>query len=340
MNRFRSLVVALLFLFNVLNVGAHVAIDDMAADAKAFLASLPAAQKEQAMQEFKSDARLDWHYVPKERQGLAIKELNKKQLDLLHALLDSALSQRGYIKATTIISLEKVLHELENKNAIRDVGAYYILFFGEPSENENWGWRFEGHHLSINLTLVGGKAVSGTPIFYGSNPGEVQEGPRKGTRPLAQEEDLGRKLMNALDDEQRRAAIFSDKAPKEIFTRAEKTVKPLEQKGIAFGEMNKQQGELLLALIKEYTHRYRDEIADADWKKIKEAGLENIYFAWAGGIEKGEGHYYRIQGPTFVLEYDNTQNDANHVHTVWRDFENDFGVDLLKDHYLRESHRK
>ncbi|MBA4148440.1 MAG: DUF3500 domain-containing protein [Verrucomicrobia bacterium] len=340
MNRFKSAVIVILFLCSLSCAQAHLAIEEMVEDAKAFLESLSPEARAQAVQEFKSDNRHNWHYVPRERQGLPLKELNKKQHDLLHALLDSALSQRGYIKATTIVALEQILYEMENKSPVRDPGAYCITFFGEPSETETWGWRFEGHHLSINLTLAKGKFVSGTPIFFGANPAEVKSGTGKEMRPLAQEEDLGRKLVNALDDEQRRSAIFSDKAPREIFTRAARTVKPLEQQGIAFGEMNREQGEIFLNLIKEYIYRYRDAIADEDWKKIRAAGLEHIHFAWAGGIEKGEGHYYRVQGPTFLLEYDNTQNDANHVHTVWRDFENDFGADILKQHYERDSHKK
>ena len=319
---------------------AHEAIDDMTEDARAFLDSLSPSLREKAVQEFSSDYRLNWHYVPRERQGVAMKELTKKQQQLVYGLLDSALSQKGLVKTTGIITVEEVLHQLENKSPLRDPGAYHIIIFGTPDQRGTWGWRFEGHHLSINMTMIEGNWVTGTPMFLGANPATVKSGPKKGMRTLAAEEDLGRKLINALDDDQRRTAIISETAPREIITRASRQVKPLEPAGISFAEMNRQQGELLLDLIREYIFRYRNEIADADWKKIREAGWDNIHFAWAGSLEPGQGHYYRVQGPTFLLEYDNTQNDANHIHTVWRDFDNDFGIDLLKEHYHREPHGK
>ncbi|MFN7142011.1 MAG: DUF3500 domain-containing protein, partial [Limisphaerales bacterium] len=319
---------------------ANDAVEEMVEEAEAFLDSLTPDLREKATQKFESDYRLNWHFVPRDREGVSLKDLDKKQRALLDSLLASALSQKGFVKATGIMTLEEVLYELENKSSVRDPGNYYILFFGKPSTDGTWGWRFEGHHLSINLTIAEGKLVAGTPIFMGANPGEVRSGLRKGLRPLAAEEDLGKKLVQALDEEQRRTAIFSDKAPREIITGAKRKVTGLEPKGIAFREMNREQGELLLNLIREYLYRYRPEIADQNWKKIRATGFEEIFFAWAGGIEKGEGHYYRIQGPTFLLEYDNVQNDANHVHTVWRDFENDFGADILAEHYRRSPHHR
>ena len=316
---------------------AHVAADEMADAAKTFVDSLKPEQKAKAVFDFKNDERFDWNFVPKDRKGLPLKEMTKPQQDAVHGMLDAALSHSGYIKATTIMSLEKVLFELENKSPKRDSTLYYVSIFGAPGTNV-WGWRFEGHHLSLNFTIVDSKEISVTPTFMGSNPGEVKDGPRKGLRALAEEEDLGRQLVKALDDDQRKKAVFSQEAPKEIITKTDRNITPLEPQGVGLSEMNKEQSELLLKLVKEYLNRYRREIADDDWQKIKVAGLDNIHFAWAGGFEPGQGHYYRVQGPTFLLEYDNTQNNANHVHTVWRDFEHDFGDDVLKKHY-EQSHK-
>ncbi len=338
MRRLKSCLVLLLICSSWIRAEAHIAVEEMSEAANAFLASLSPELKAKGAMEFESDLRHDWHYVPKERKGISLKELDKKQKDLVHELLDSAMSRKGLIKANTIIDLEKVLFEMEKKNPIRDSENYFVLIFGEPSEKGTWGWRFEGHHLSLNFTIVKGEFVTGTPHFMGSNPGEVMEGEKKGTRPLALEEDLGRQLVTALDEDQRKTAIFSDVALKEIVSGASRTVKPLEPAGLAFSDMNKEQGELLLNVMREYIYRYRAEIADDDWKKIRTAGFEDIHFAWAGSIEKGKGYYYRVQGPTFLLECDNTQGNANHIHTVWRDFQNDFGEDLLKRHYQRTSH--
>jgi len=248
------------------------------------------------------------------------------------------LSQRGFVKATTIMSLDLVLFDMEKKNPKRNPEGYYVSIFGIPGATNDWGWRVEGHHLSINFTLANGQDISTTPMFFGSNPGEVREGPRKGLRVLANEEDLGRQLVKSFSDEQRKLAIFSANAPKEIITGNSRKVTALELVGLPLEKMTMGQRELLTKLIKEYLSRVRSDLAKTDWAKIEKAGVEKIYFGWAGGIERGEKHYYRIQGPTFLMEYDNTQNDANHVHTVWRDFENDFGEDILRKHYEQTKH--
>jgi len=196
----------------------------------------------------------------------------------------------------------------------------------------------EGHHLSLNFTLTGGDKISATPSFLGTNPAEVKEGPRKGLRVLAAEEDLARTLVKSLNDEQKKGAILTNVAPKEIITAAERKVKPLETAGISASTLTHGQSEMLMNLIKEYVQRHRPDVAEVDLKKIHHAGIEKIHFAWAGGLERGEGHYYRIQGPTFLMEYDNTQDNNNHIHAVWRDFENDFGEDLLRRHYDQPPH--
>lgn len=338
MTRFlRLTVLALLFAF-VTESRAHIAADEMMEAAKEFLDSLKPEQKQKAVFAMSSGERTNWAFVPKERKGIPFKDLTKEQRGLVHGLLDAALSQRGYVKATTIMSLETILHELENKSPRRDPELYYITIFGEPAAQGTWGWRFEGHHLSINFTIVNNTAIACAPHFFGSNPGEIQAGARKGTRALAQEEEVARQLVNLLDEEQKKTAVFAREAPAEIITKNDRRASPIEPQGLPFSEMNREQGELLLKVVREFVYRYRDEIADDEWRKINRAGLDGIYFAWAGGFERGQKHYYRVQGPTFLLEYDNTQNNANHVHTTWRDFENDFGDDILRKHYDEVEH--
>jgi len=301
--------------------------------ATAFLATLDAAQKQKALLPFNSEERLNWHYVPKERQGLHYKAMNPSQQQAAQTLLQVGLSKVGYRKAEAIRQLENVLHALEDGNPIRDPGLYYFTVFGEPAEKGAWGWRYEGHHISLNWTALDGKVIASSPQFLGSNPGEVRSGPQKGTRVLAAEEDLGRALVKSLDAGQRQTAILSETAPTDIITAAARKAAILEDKGIAYGELNPQQQGLLLALLQEYATVQVPEIARQRLAAIRKSGLDRVKFAWMGGLEKGQGHYYRIQGATFLIEYDNTQNDANHIHTVWRDFQGDFGVDLLEHHY-------
>jgi hypothetical protein len=312
----------------------------MATAANKFLASLETEQKAKATFDLKDEERFNWHYIPKERKGLTFKEMSPPQRELARALLSSGMSHHGYGKATNIMNLETILADLEGagRRFPRDPQLYHVFIFGKPDPKGTWGWRVEGHHLSVNFTIAKGEEISATPSFFGSNPAEVKNGPRKGLRILAEEEDLGRQLVKSLNEEQKKAAIFNETAPKEIITEAKRQVKPLDTTGIPASNLNKQQSEMLLKLIKEYVYRHRSDVADNDLKKIQKAGVEKIYFAWAGGVERGEGHYYRVQGPTFLLEYDNTQNNNNHIHSVWRDFENDFGEDLLRKHYQETPH--
>jgi hypothetical protein len=213
-----------------------------------------------------------------------------------------------------------------------------VSIFGSPGKT--WGWRVEGHHLSVNFTVVEGKEISAAPSFFGSNPAEVKQGPRKGLRILAAEEDLARELVKSLDAAQRKTAILTNVAYKDIITGAQRKVQPLAPAGLSAADMTSAQSDLLQKLVREYVYRQRPEGAGRDLEKIQKAGWTKVSFAWAGGLERGEGHYYRVQGPTFLLEYDCTQNDANHIHAAWRDFENDFGEDLLRKHYEEVPHGK
>jgi hypothetical protein len=305
--------------------------------ARAFLDSLSDELRPEAALPFNDEARLDWHYFPRERPGLSMKKMSAEQREKALALVRAGLSAQGFEKTETIRALDQVLHELQGGNARRDPELYDVAVFGEPSENEPWGLRYEGHHLSINWTLAGEQVVASTPQFMGAHPAEVEAGPMKGTRALAAEEDLARALLNALNDEQRANAVLDAKAPPEILTGAEREAAIQEDRGIAYGDLDASQQGLLLSLIQEYAGAMPEEVARERIEKLRAAGLDKVKFAWMGGLEKGQGHYYRVQGPTFLIEYDNTQDDANHIHTVWRDFKGDFGLDVLKEHYRQHA---
>jgi Protein of unknown function (DUF3500) len=326
------LTAALSLLFSPLH--AHDATVEMAAAAKNFLGALTAEQKAKATFDFAGAERTNWHFIPRERKGLPIKEMTQEQRLLAHALLASGMSHRGYGKALSIMSLEAVLAVLEKDKvggAVRDPEMYFVSIFGTPGGTEPWGWRVEGHHLTLNFTTAGDAVPAVTPSFLGTNPGEVRAGPRSGTRILAAEEELARALVKSLTDEQRKTAVILAEAPKEVFNEP-KRVDPTKPEGLAQSQLTPEQSALLEKLVKEYLGRVRPDVAAVEWEKIAKAGVAKLHFAWAGGIERGQPHYYRVQGGNFVLEYDNTQNDANHVHSLWRDFDHDFGADLLKAH--------
>jgi hypothetical protein len=316
----------------------------MAAAARNFLAALTPEQRSKATFRFEDDQRMIWHFIPDSsfpRKGISFKELDSPQQRLAHAFLSTGLSQRGYLKATTIMSLESVLRELEQgKGPVRDTDLYFFTVFGEPSETQTWGWRVEGHHLSLNFTVVGGQMIAGAPSFLGSNPAEIKSGPRQGLRVLAQEEDLARGLVRSLSQDQLKIALINAMAPRDIITGNSRRAEPGSPAGLLSGKMTKKQVEQLTYLLQEYAHNLPEDVAGKEWERLAQAGIDKIHFAWAGGLEKGAPHYYRIQGPTFLVEYDNTQNDANHIHTVWRGFDRDWGLDLLKLHYQKDHSSK
>jgi len=309
----------------------------MTAAAKAFLAGLGPGESAKAAIAFSADERLDWHYTAKLRNGLPLKQMAPAQREAAMALLRAALSQKGFEKAETIRRLEDVLRALEG-NPGRDREMYHFSVFGEPSESGVWGWRYEGHHVSLNFTVVDGTVVSTTPQFFGANPAEVLDGPMKGTRALAGEEDLARRLARSLEGEARRMAISGDLAPPEILTGAARDASRQEDAGVPYGRLDETQKSLLDALIEVHVEAHRPEQARRRRDRVRAGGLENVKFVWMGGLERGQGHYYRVQGPAFLIEYDNTQNGANHVHSVWREFDGDWGRDVLGDHYRTAPH--
>jgi hypothetical protein len=303
----------------------------MAAAATRFLAALEQDQVAKATYAFDAPERLDWHFIPRPRKGLPIKEMNPAQRALAFGLINSGLAGTGFLKATTIMSLEQILKDLEQgKGPVRDPELYFVTIFGKPSDRGQWGWRVEGHHLSLNFTLEDGKVVSATPAFFGSNPAEVRQGPRQGLRTLADIEDRALRLVQALDDKQAKEAILSETAPKEI--RAANTPQPPTDtaQGIAFSDLNDEQREMLRALVEAYAQDMPPEVARAWLDEARQAGPSNIRFAWYGPADRLQPHAYRVQGPTFLIEFNNTQNGANHIHSVWRNMLGDFGIPLKK----------
>ena len=302
-----------------------------------FLPDLDSEQRERVAFDFDWDERLDWHYIPKPREGVPRGQMTAEQLAAADALMASGLSQMGYDKAQAIVRHEAILRRVEEREGIsqhvRETGRYFFSIFGTPGDDDPWGWRVEGHHLSVNYTVSEGRVVSATPSFFGANPAEVKDGAEKGLRILKDEEDMGRALFLGLDDEQQRSAtVFSD-APADIITGADRKVDVGDPTGLPAAAMNGHQRESLMALLRLYVERVPADVAGEALDKIESAGIDQVRFGWAGGAERGQGHYYRVQGPGFLLEYDNTQNGANHIHAVWRDVDGDFGYDALADHY-------
>ena len=306
--------------------------------ANRFLASLTPEQRAKATFSMDDAERMHWFYVPIERKGLPLREMSPYQKHLASALLASGLSQIGYIKAVTIMSLEDVLKMMEKDSGERrNPEKYYFSIFGTPSDTEPWGYRVEGHHLSQNYTVMNGHVVDG-PSFFGSNPAEVRIGPRAGLRVLAAEEDLGREVITSLDPAQRKLAIVEGEVPKDILTtNSRKAALSGQPSGILASKMSAAQFDKLQALVTEYANNVPGTVAQAREEQIRKAG-KNIWFAWSGGVNKGDPHYYRVQTASFLIEYDDTQDNANHIPRVWRDFNGDWGEDLLKDHY-QSSHR-
>jgi hypothetical protein len=309
----------------------------MAAAANSFLSALDPPKRAKARVAFNSGERLNWGFVPRERKGVSIKEMSSEQRRAALALLKSSLSAGGFTKADAILHLEEVLFAVSGSR-IRDPELYYFTVFGEPSKQGAWGWRYEGHHVSLNWTVVDGKLVASTPQFLGANPADVRDGPQKGRRALAAEEDLGRALVKSINGGPGGAlAIVSKNAPDEILTGSSRRAAIQENSGISYGRLTEEQQGLLLSLIREYASVQPPAEAQARLARVK-AELPNVKFAWMGGLEKGQGHYYRIQGSTFLIEYDNTQDHANHIHSVWREFKGDWGGDLLAEHYRTAPH--
>ena len=304
--------------------------------AQALLASLDDAGRGKMQFAFDSEERFNWHFVPRTRLGLPLKDMTPAQRDLAFALLKTGLSAQGFTRAESIRSLENVLRAMENRNS-RDPEMYFFSIFGNPADAK-WGWRYEGHHLAQNWTISAGKAVATSPAFFGANPAEVMDGPMKGTRALPAEHDQGWALLKMLSESELKLALAPGAAPNEIITGNTRKAAVLDPIGIAYAQMSPAIQKAFMALIALHASSQQTALADARMARIRAAGLDTLRFAWIGAttVAPGAAHYYRIQGPTFLIEYDNTQNNANHQHIVWRDFNGDFGTDLLGEHYAAD----
>ncbi|HEY7187972.1 MAG TPA: DUF3500 domain-containing protein [Vicinamibacterales bacterium] len=344
MNRIASpriaLAVGLLVAFCAGVVAQQRSAPSMTTAATNFLAALTPEQRQRATFAFDSAERMRWHFVPQfERNGLQVREMTEPQRKLAHELLKTGLSARGYTTYTQIMQLENILKAQENGSGpTRDPEGYRFSVFGTPSPKGTWGWRVEFHHVSLHFDVVNGTAISSTPSFAGANPAEVKDGPQKGQRTLGTLEDTARALVTALDESQRKVAIFTNVALNDIVTGNALDIKPLSPDGIKASAMTAAQRDQLMKILDAYAGLMTADIAADRMAKVKKAGIENIAFAWAGSTERGQKHYYRLQGPTFLIEFDNTQNDGNHVHSVWRDFQGDFGRDLLREHLKSSTH--
>ncbi len=311
----------------------------MVTAAKEFINTLDSSQKGLALYPFDAEERYNFHFFPIEnRKGISFNELNSSQKQAAMSLIKTCLSENATKKAGQIMELENVLKEVENRKAddhYRDPGKYNLTVFGLPGNNTTWGWRFEGHHICFNFSAKDKKLVSGTPGFLGANPAIVRNGPHKGLQVLKEETETGFALLHSLTKEQLKKAMIDTTAPGDIITFVNRKALIDHPAGVFYSEMTTKQQEQLLHLINVYVHRYTKLFAGEMLKEIQQAGLNNLRFAWAGFTEPdaGKPNYYRIQGPTIIIEYDNTQNNANHVHSVLRDLKNDFGGDLLLEHY-------
>ena len=346
-----SVFLALVFALVVGTLASERSASSMASAANLFLGSLNAEQRQTASFAFDSVERTKWHFIPTDmfpRNGLTIKAMTEPQRTLALALLRTAVSQRGYMTATQIMDLENTLRDVEaaaraanggrGESMVRDPERYFVSVFGTPSAKGAWGWRVEGHHISLHFSVVNGAFVSSTPMFFGVNPAEVRSGPKTGLRILSAQEDSARALLVALDAPRRAKAVINAIAPGDILTMNQLPIKPLDPAGILAADLTPNQRDLLMKVIDVYASQMADDLAAERLERLKRAGVEKIGFVWAGPAERGQKHYYRIQGPTFLIEYDNTQNDGNHIHSVWRDFAGDFGQDILREHLASTAH--
>ena len=302
---------------------------------QAFLETLDEKQAKQCRFAFGDKERLNWHFIPRPRKGLPVKDLEGAPLRAALGLLRSGLSEAGYDQTLNVMSLEEVLYLLEGGNREtrrdrRDPRKYYISIFGKPAATGSWGWRFEGHHISLNYTFVDGKLASTTPEFFGANPGTINAGPGREIRVLGPEEDLARSILTACTPDQEKIAWRSKEAPDDLRGGGVAQPETTAPVGLPVSKMGAAQKKLMQTLLTEYLKNMPADVEKLRRTEINKAGIENIYFAWWGSQKRDERHYYRVQGPTFLVEYNNTQNSANHVHSIWRNLAGDFNIPVAE----------
>jgi hypothetical protein len=337
--------------------------DEMQESAQAFLQTLSPEQRQKAIFPLDDAERFNWHFVPRERKGLPLKQMTPEQRQAAMAMLKTGLSQQGYDKATAIIDMENVLRVIDNRppnDTYRDPENYSFTIFGDPSTKNPWSWRIEGHHLSLQFMSVTGRVIAQTPTFFGSNPGilkydpsmadkrmgdpRVSDLPQKGREILKQETEQAFALLKTLNPDQRKKAVLAAVAYPEMVTSNKRSAVLEKMDGLMLSEMTADQRKLFLGLLQVYLNNYRITLANQQMAKLQKTSLDSLRFGWAGDLTpelgEGKGWYYRIHGPTILIEYDNTQTNANHIHTVVRDLTNDFGEDLLREHYRTTAHGK
>ncbi|MGC3942927.1 MAG: DUF3500 domain-containing protein [Chryseolinea sp.] len=312
---------------------------DMAKRTDQLVQQLTPELKQKAQYGFDDAERVNWHFVPRARNGVALRDLTTEQRAQVFEILKISLSEQGYKKASSIVAHENILREVEGRSAddrYRDPLNYYVTVFGKPDSRGVWAWRFEGHHVALNFTTVNNRLESSTPSFFGSNPGIVRSGPESGKQILIAETQGGFELVNALTPDQLKKAMIAEEALPDIVSFNSRKAEPLSPVGLSYRELSDAQQKMLVSLLNVYVNNYSLGFSKKLMAKIQKAGIENLSFAWAGSLKEGAGYYYRIQGPMLLIELDNTQNNANHVHSVVRDLTNDFADDILREHYQKD----
>ncbi len=333
-------------------------IDDILTKTNEFVASLSAEEKKLAIREVNDTSRVKWTNLPlglAPRPGIRYGDLSESSKIHLHHILTTLLSSQGYLKSTSIMQLDEFLldiyevsyqkKEIDEKmiGFLRDLkwayGNYYFTVWGKPEKGGVWGLKLEGHHLSLNLTVAGDRYAM-TPLFFGTDPAEVRETQFAGIRILSKEEDYGFFLIQMLSEEQKTKATLSRKVPGDILTAPGNEQRLSEFSGIKGSQLTPDQKQELMYLIKEYINNLEHEKAEEYLAKLEKTGIDNVYFAWIGSYEPRSPHYYMIHSPDFLIEYDNVGfgGDANHIHAIWRENGNDFGEDILRQHYLSKKH--
>ncbi len=306
----------------------------MARAAGAWLAALDQRQQREAQLEWASRLRESWHYVPRSRPGVALRAMSPAQTAAAWDLLGSLLSARGLDQVRGQLTIERILGELSGSPSFRDPGNYALVVFGDPAGSAPWAWRFEGHHLSLSVLVAPGHGVAVTPVFFGANPAHVPRGhAHGGFRLIGAEEDAAFSLIQSLDGGLRTQAVIADRSLGDIVSGPGRELDLKRFEGVPLARLNEAQRGGILRILELYAGTMREEIAAPALAKVREAGLEALHFAWAGSLARGRPHYFRVHGPTALIEYDNTQDGANHVHSVWIDPQGVFGRDLLKAHY-------
>ena len=304
--------------------------------ANAFLAALDNDQRQEAVLPYTSERKFEWHFVPRARHGVSWKDLAEPQRRLAHNLLKASLSDVGYARVEAIRALEPILSEIERGNPSRDEDLYFFSFFGTPTPTGTWGWRYEGHHLSLSFFYSDGRLISSTPQFLGSNPARH---PKDGSQILGETKDLAFKLVKSLDPDQMKLAVLSERTFGDIVTGNTRRAMIESRAGLRWSKLTDSQQALLLDLMRAHTTVQSREEQARRMKQIESVETRDLVFAWAGKTEPDGPHYYRILGKDLLIEYDNTQNNGNHIHTVWRNRAEDFGGDPLVSHY-EHSHRR